>query len=162
MVRKLMLVAVVAMLVLPTMASAQSDQVAATATVLPTFALTGSGDLAFGDLSAVTDNVISAIGGATVRTLSFNHDVAVTFTNVPAALSSGSLTPLPVTLMCASSVGGSWSSEQVCSSASLNLTVGAEVTQAILGFGGTIAAADVAAAAAGSYTATFDIVVTAR
>lgn len=162
MVRKLMLVAAMAMLVLPAMASAQSDQVRATATVAPTFALSGTGDLAFGTLSASTDNVIDATGGATVRTLDFNHDVAVTFTNVPAALSSGTLTPLPITLACASSIGGTWSAAQPCSSATLNLDVGAAVTQAILGFGGTIAAADVAAAAAGSYEATFDIVVTAR
>ena len=64
--------------------------------------------------------------------------------------------------MCAAQVGGTWSAEQDCSSATFQLDVGSALTQAILGFGGTIAAADVAAAAAGDYTGTFDIVVTAR
>lgn len=161
MVRKLMLVAAVTMLVLPAMASAQST-VTATATVAQTFALSGSGDLAFGTLSATVDNVVDATAGATTRTLDFNHDVQVTFTNVPTGLSSAGLADLPITLTCASQMGGVWSAEQNCSTAAISLDVGTALTQAILGFGGTIASADVAAAAAGDYTGTFDIVVTAR
>jgi hypothetical protein len=161
MVRKMMLTAALAMLVLPAMASAQST-VTATATVGQTFALSGTGNLAFGALSASADNVIDATGGATTRTIDYNHDVDVSFANVPSALSSAGLTDLPITLVCAAQLGGVWSTPEACSSAILGLDVGAELTQATLGFGGTITAAAVAAAAAGDYSATFDIVVTAR
>ncbi|HEX2167089.1 MAG TPA: hypothetical protein VHG09_07580 [Longimicrobiales bacterium] len=161
MFRKLMLTAAVTMLVLPGMASAQST-VTATATVSPAATVGGTGDLAFGTLSAGTDNVIDATSGATTRTLDYNHNVTISFTNVPAALVSGTSTPLPVALTCASSLAGTWSAVQPCSTASFDLDVGAALTQAILGFGGTIAAADVATAAAGDYAATFDITITAR
>jgi hypothetical protein len=161
MVRKLMLAAAVTMLVMPGMASAQST-VQATATVSPTATLGGTADLAFGALSASVDNVIDATGGATTRTLDYNHNVTITYTNVPASLTSGTSTPLPIALTCASSLAGTWSAAQPCSSASFDLDVGAALTQAILGFGGTIAAADVAAAAAGDYAASFDITITAR
>lgn len=159
MTRKLMLVAAVALLVLPNAVDAQD--VTVTATVSPTFSLGGSGDLAFGPLSATVDNTIDATSGATTRTLDYNHDVTVTF-NAPSVLTAAGLTDLPVTLMCASELGGVWSAAQLCSTASLDLDVGAALTQATLGFGGTIAATDVAAAAAGDYTGSFDITVTAR
>jgi hypothetical protein len=158
MIRKLMLVAAVA-LVLPNAVNAQD--VTVTATVSPTFSLGGAGDLAFGALSPTVDNTIDATSGATMRTLDYNHNVTVTF-NAPGVLTAPGLTNLPVTLMCASQLGGVWSAEQLCSSASIDLDVGPALTQATLGFGGTIAAADVAAAAAGDYTGSFDITVTAR
>ena len=161
MVRKMMLTAAVAMLVLPAMASAQNT-VTATATVGQSAVVTGSGDLAFGTLSAVTDNVIAANSGAVTRTVDYNHNIDVTFTGVPTALSSAGLADLPVTLMCASQLGGTWSTPVACSGATLALDVGTALTVATLGFGGTILAADVANAAAGDYTASFDIVVTAR
>jgi hypothetical protein len=161
MFRKMILTTAVAMLVLPAMASAQA-QVTATATVGQAFALGGTDDLAFGTLSATVNNVIDATSGAVIRTLDYNYDVAVTFANVPSALSSAGLTDLPVTLSCAAESGGAWTAAADCLSASFDLDVGPALTQATLGFGGTITAAAVAAAAAGDYTATFDIVVTAR
>ena len=160
MVRKMMLAAAVAVLVLPAMASAQT--VVATATVAPTSAITGSGDVDFGTLSTAVDNVIDAAAGTVTRTLTFNHDLTVTYSNVPTALSSAGLTDLPVVLDCAWELGGSWSAASACSAASFDIDVGAAQTVATLGFGGTILAADVANAAAGTYTAQFDIVLTAR
>lgn len=161
MVRKMILTAAVAMLIVPAMASAQST-VTATATVGETAVVSGAGDLAFGTLSATVDNVIDAAGGATVRTIDYNHDIDVTFTSVPAALSSTGLADLPIALTCASQLGGVWSTPVACAGSTLALDVGTALTQATLGFGGTILAADVANAAAGDYTATFNIVVTAR
>ena len=160
MVRKMILTAAVAMLVLPTMASAQT--VTATATVTPTSVVTGSGDVDFGPLSTAANNVIAADGGTVTRTLTYNHDLTVSFTNVPSALSSAGLTDLPVVLECASQLGGIWSTPVACLGGTIDLDVGAAQTVATLGFGGTILAADVANAAAGTYTATFDIVLTAR
>lgn len=161
MVRKFVLTAAVAMLVLPAFARAQS--VTATATVGNHSAVTGTGDLAFGTLSRATDNVIDAAGGAgsATRTVEFNHNVRVTFNNVPANLTFGALT-LPVALSCASELGGTWSAAVACSGGQLDLDVGASLTTATLGFGGTITAADVTNAVAGTYSGTFDIVVTAR
>jgi hypothetical protein len=161
MVRKMMLTAAAAMLVLPAMASAQST-VTAPAPVAQTFALSGTGDIAFGTLSDVSDNDIDPTSGATTRTLDYNGDVDVTFTSVPTALSSPGLTDLPITLMCAAELGGVWSAAVPSAGSTLALDVGAALTQATLGFGGTITAAAVQAAAAGDYSATFNIVVTAR
>jgi hypothetical protein len=161
--KTMMAVAAVSMLAAPALVSAQSSQVQASATVLEHAQLSGSGNLAFGNLSASVNNVIDAAGGASaaLRTLSYNHDVSVTFT-APANLTDGAL-QLPVQLMCASRIGaGSWSVASVCSSAQFDLDVGAAVTQATLGFGGSIAAADVATALAGTYTGTIDITVVAR
>ncbi|HEX6134113.1 MAG TPA: hypothetical protein VFZ24_09120 [Longimicrobiales bacterium] len=159
---KLLLMVVLTTLVAaPELASAQS--VTATATVAEYALISGTGDLAFGTLSRATDNVIDAAGGAghATRTVDFNHDVSITFNNVPANLTSGTLM-LPVLLTCASQMAGVWSAAAPCATAQLDLDVGAALTTATLGFGGTIAAADVATAVAGNYTGTFDIVVTAR
>jgi hypothetical protein len=156
-------VAALGLLAAPALASAQSNQVQATATVLEYAQLSGSGNLAFGTLSAAVNNVIDAAGGAgaALRTLDFNHDVSVTFT-APANLTAGGAS-LPVQLMCASRIGaGSWSSASECGTAQFDLDVGAAVTQATLGFGGSIAAADVVVALAGDYTGTIEIFVVAR
>ncbi|HSJ32950.1 MAG TPA: hypothetical protein VK933_16030 [Longimicrobiales bacterium] len=160
MVRKMILTAAVAILVLPAMASAQT--VNATATVSPASAVTGSGDVDFGTLSTAVDNVIDATAGTVTRTLTYNHNLTVSFSNVSAALSSAGLTDLPVALDCAWELGGTWSAAAACSTASFDIDVGSVQTVATLGFGGTILAADVANAAAGTYTASFDIVLTAR
>jgi hypothetical protein len=162
MVRKIVLSAAVAMLMVPAFASAQST-VNATATVGKTATVTGTGDVAFGTLSAVTDNTISATGGATTRTVTYNNNITVSFSSVPTALTSPGLTALPVSLTCASRIGaGSWSAASACSSASFDLDVGAALTTGTLGFGGTVLAADVANAAAGDYTGSFTIVVVSR
>lgn len=159
MVRKMMLTAAVAILVLPAMASAQT--VTATATVAQTAVVTGAGDVAFGTLSASADNVISAVGGAATRTVTFNHDLDVSFDNVPVALAGNGAT-LAIDLQCAWAVGGTWSTPTACSSALFAIDVGSALTVATLGFGGTILATDVANAPAGDYSATLDIVVEAR
>jgi hypothetical protein len=163
MMKKMILTAAVAMLAVPAMASAQNT-VTATATVAQYALVSGSGDLAFGTLSTASDNVIDAAGGAghAARTLDYNHNVTVTFTSVPANLTSGTNT-LPVALTCASRIGaGSWSAAAACGTASMNLDVGTAMTQATLGFGGTITAANAVNAVAGNYTGTFNIVVVAR
>jgi hypothetical protein len=160
MVRKMMLAAAVAILMLPAMTSAQST-VTATATVSPTAVVGGSGDLAFGALDAVTNNVINATAGATTRTVTFNHDIDVSFDNVPTEL-VGTGANLPVSLECAWAIGAAWSAAEDCSTAVFAIDVGSALTVATLGFGGTILAADVANAPAGDYTASFDIVVEAR
>ncbi|HEX6307582.1 MAG TPA: hypothetical protein VFZ69_05300 [Longimicrobiales bacterium] len=156
-----LLLGVVTLLAGPALASAQT--VTATATVAEYALVSGTGDVAFGTLSRATDNVIDAAGGAghASRTLDFNHDVSITFNNVPASLTSGALT-LPVQLTCASQLAGVWSAPVSCATAQLDLDVGAALTTATLGFGGTITAADVVNAVAGTYMGTFDIVVTAR
>jgi hypothetical protein len=162
MVRKIVLTVAVAMLAAPAFASAQST-VTATATVGQSAVVTGAGDLAFGTLVTASDNTIAADGGAVTRTLDYNHDVDVTFANVPAALTSAGAADLPISLMCAAQLGGVWSTPIACSPTTpIALDVGASLTQAILGFGGTILGADVATAAAGDYTGSFDIVITAR
>lgn len=141
----------------------QAQQVTATAEVEQHAVVSGTGDLAFGPLSRSADNVINAAGGsgAALRSLEFNHNVRVTFGNVPSVLTAGS-NSLAVSLMCAAQQGATWSAPAACSSAELDLDVGAALTTATLGFGGTIAAANVVNAVAGSYSGTFDIVVTAR
>jgi hypothetical protein len=163
--KRMMFAAVVAALAVPAFAHAQAGSVTATATVANHSAVTGSGDLAFGTLSRTVDNTISPTGAsAAVRTLTYNHNVRVTFSNVPANLTAGggALT-LPVSLTCASRVGaGSWSSAVACSGAQFDLDVGSALTVATLGFGGTITAAAASNAVAGSYAGTLDIVVTAR
>jgi hypothetical protein len=163
MVRKNVLMVAVAMLAAPAFASAQSSTVTATATVGQSAVVTGAGDLAFGTLVTGSDNTIVADGGAVTRTLDYNHDVDVTFDNVPAALTSAGAADLPISLMCAAQLGGVWSTPVPCSpTVPIALDVGTSLTQAILGFGGTILGADVATAAAGDYTGSFDIVITAR
>ena len=163
MMKKMILTAAVAMLAVPAMASAQNT-VTATATVAQYSLVSGTGDLAFGTLSRATDNTIDAAGGAgfASRTLDYNHNVTVSFTSVPANLTSGA-NNLPVSLTCASRIGaGAWSGSAACGSASIDLDVGAALTQATLGFGGTITAVNAAHAVAGNYTGTFNIVVVAR
>jgi hypothetical protein len=158
MIRKMMLAAV-AMLVLPVMASAQT--VTATATVTQYAEVAGDVTLAFGALSATVDNVIDATDGSVTTTVSYNHDVDVEFTGVPSVL-TGTGGTLAITLMCATQEGATWSTAVACDGASLPLDVGSALTTATLGFGGTILAADVANAPAGDYSGTFDITVTAR
>jgi hypothetical protein len=162
MVRKMMLTVAVTMLAAPAFASAQST-VAATARVGQTAVVTGAGDLAFGTLLTASDNVIAADGGAVTRMLIYNHDVDVTFDNVPTVLTSPGAADLPISLMCAAQLGGVWSTPVACSPTTpIALDVGVSLTQAILGFGGTILGSDVSNAAAGDYTGSFDIVITAR
>src|SRR5690606_17047 len=98
MVKKIVLTAAVAVLIIPAFASAQSS-VTATATVGNPAAVTGSGNLDFGTVSRASDNVIDAAGGAgaATRTVEFNHNIRVTCSNVPANLTFGALT-LPVAL----------------------------------------------------------------
>lgn len=160
MFRKMMLTAAVAILVLPAMASAQSE-VRATGTVAPTAVVGGSGDLDFGTLTDAGVVINAAGAGAAQRTVTFNHDIDVSFDNVPAVLTGASAT-LPVQLMCASQLGGTWSTPVDCLGATLQLNVGSALTVATLGFGGIILGADVALVPAGEYSATFDIVVEAR
>lgn len=165
MFKKILFSAAVAVVAVPAMASAQSNQVTATAVVEQYAQLSGVGNLDFGNLSRATDNTIDAAGGvgSAARTLDYNHNVTVSFTNVPGVLVDGTGTlSLPVALTCASNVGGTWSGSAACSGASFDLNVGTALTQATLGFGGTIAAADVVTAVAASYSGTLDIVVVAR
>ena len=165
MMKKMILTAAIAMVAVPAMASAQST-VRATATVAQFSQLTGPGDLAFGTLSRTVDNTINAAGGTgyASRTLSYNHNVTVSFSNVPANLTANAgANSLAVTLNCASKVGtGAWSAVSGCSTASFALDVGTSLTQAELGFGGQITAVNASNAVAGSYAGTFDIVVVAR
>lgn len=160
MVRKMMLTAAVAILMLPAMTSAQ--QVTATATVSPTAVIGGAGDLAFGALDAVADNVISPTGAsAATRTVTFNHNIDVSFDNVPTEL-VGTGANLAIAMECAWEVDGTWSTAESCTTAVFEIDVQSALTVATLGFGGTILATDVANAPAGDYAATLDIVVEAR
>ena len=165
MMKKVMLTVAVAVLAVPALANAQST-VTATATVAQYSQLSGTGDLAFGTLSRATDNVIDAAGGAgsATRSLDFNHNVNVTFDNVPANLTANAgANSLAVSLTCASRVGaGAWSASSACGAASFDLDVGAALTTATLGFGGTITAVNASNAVAGNYSGQFDIVVVAR
>ena len=163
--KKMILTAAVAMLAIPAMASAQST-VTATATVAQYSQLSGTGDLAFGTLSRTVDNTIDAAGGvgSATRGLSYNHNVAVSFTSVPAVLTANAgANSLSVSLTCASRIGaGAWSASSTCSSATFNLDVGTALTSATIGFGGTITAAATSNAVAGNYSGVFNVVVTAR
>jgi hypothetical protein len=161
MTHRMMAVFAVALVTAPTMVQGQST-VTATATIDQFSEVTGSGDISFGDLSRTADNVIDAAGGtgAATRTVSFNHNITVSFTNVAANLSSGTLT-LPITLRCAVN-DGIWGTAQDCSGASFDLDVATGLTDATLGFGGIITEAAAAAAVAGSYSGSLDIVVVAR
>ena len=163
--KKMMLTAAVAMLAIPAMASAQNT-VTATATVAQYSQLSGTGDLAFGTLSRTVDNTIDAAGGvgSASRGLSYNHNVTVSYTAVPANLTANAgANSLAVSLTCASRIGvGAWSASSACGSASFDLDVGASLTAATLGFGGTITAADAASAVAGNYSGQLNIVVVAR
>jgi hypothetical protein len=166
MTKKLMAAAAVALVAVATFsaeAAAQAGSVNATATVAQYSLVTGSGDLAFGTLSRTNDNVIDAAGGAgaATRSLAFNHNVRVTFSNVPTHLAAGSL-QLAITLNCAARQGATWGSAAACSGAQLDLDVGSSLTTATLGFGGVITAASAANAVAGSYSGTLDIVVSPR
>jgi hypothetical protein len=166
MTKRMMIVAAVAVLAVPAMAQAQSSQVTATATVANYSTVSGTGDLAFGTLSRTVDTTINPAGGANAaqRTVHFNHNVRVRFTNVPTHLTAGGGTlQLAVALTCAARLGaGAWGSAASCAGAQFNLDVGTSLTQATLGFGGTITAVNAANAVAGNYSATFDIVVEAR
>lgn len=154
MIRKLMLVAAVAMLVLPNAVNAQST-VNATATVGNFSDVTGSGDLDFGTLIRNTDNVVDAVTQGPQRLIDYNHDVTVTF-SAPTVL-TGTGDDLAVTLMCAAQIGAGAPVTEACTTASFDLAVGGTLTQATLFFGGTIAEAAVNAAAAGSYSGTITI-----
>jgi hypothetical protein len=161
MIRKTLFTVVAALLVVPAMVQAQST-VTATATIGQHSAVTGSGDLAFGAVDRDNGVVIDATGGtAAQREVEFNHNVTITFDNVPTALTAGTLS-LPVSLMCAARPGGTWGTAATCSTASFDLDVGTGLTTVTLGFGGEITAADAAAAVAASYTGTFDVVITSR
>jgi len=166
MMKKILFTAAVAVLAVPAMASAQASQVTATAVVENYAQLSGAGNLDFGTLSRTANTTINAAGGvgAALRTLSYNHNVTVSYANVPTNLTAnaGALT-LPVTLTCASRVGaGSWSAAAGCTAASFDLDVGTALTEATLGFGGTITSTAAANAVAATYQGTLDIVVVAR
>ena len=161
MFRKVFAVMAVA-LVLPVAANAQST-VNASATVDTYDALTGTGDLAF-TVTRAAGGSIDATAGTVTRSLAYNHNVTVSFTGVPtnltATVNSVSV-DLPVSITCASRVGaGAWSAAGACDP--IDLDVGASLTNATLGFGGTISAAAVQAAPAATYNGSFTIVVTAR
>ena len=85
------------LLVLPAAASAQlaTGQVNVSATVDAYAAITGSGDVAFGNLSRTVDNVIDAAGGAgsAQRVVTFNGNIDVAFTSVPATLAENVTSP---------------------------------------------------------------------
>lgn len=164
MIRKTLFTAAAALLVVPAMVQAQStgSSVTATATIGQHSAVTGSGDVSFGTVDRDNGVSIDPTGGtAAQREVVFNHDVTVTFDNVPSALLAGTLS-LPVSLMCAARPGGTWSSAVACSTASFDLDVGTALNTVTLGFGGEITAADAANAVAASYSASFDVIVTAR
>jgi hypothetical protein len=163
MMKKTIVTVAVALIALPALVQAQ-QQVTATATVAQYSLVSGSGDLAFNTLSRTADNVIDAAGGtgAATRALEFNHNVRVTFTNVPTVLMDGTR-ELAVALTCTGRVGtAAWQATAACSSAQVDLDVGTALTNGTLSFGGTITAANAANAVAGSYAGTLDIVVAAR
>jgi hypothetical protein len=163
MMKQTIVTVAVALIALPAMGQAQ-QQVTATATVAQYSLVSGSGDLAFGTLSRTVNNVIDAEGGlgAATRSLEFNHNVTVTFTNVPAVLTDGTK-ELAVALTCTGRVGaGAWQAAAPCSSAEVELNVGTALTTGTLSFGGEITAANAANAVAGSYAGTLDIVVAPR
>ncbi|MEX1181790.1 MAG: hypothetical protein WEF86_01055 [Gemmatimonadota bacterium] len=164
MIRKTMLVAAVAVLAVPAMASAQATgTITATATVADYIDLSGTDDLAFGTLDRAADNTVSAIDGSATRDVAFNRNVEVTFSNVPSQLvGTVSGNNLAVTLTCAYEIGGSWSTPETCGTNPFDLDVGASVTTATLGFGGTVTGAAAANAVADEYRATMDIRVDAR
>lgn len=163
--KKMLTVAAVALLLVPAAASAQNE-VTATATVANYSSLTGAGNIAFGTISRTADNVVNAAGGvgSATRTLEFNHNVAVSFTGLPANLTAtvnAQTVNLPVSIECASRIGAAaWSTPAAC--ATYNLDVGTALTTATLGFGGTITQAAAANAPAATYTGSFNIVITAR
>jgi hypothetical protein len=161
MTKTMMFTVAAALLVVPAMAQAQS-QVTATASVAQYSLVSGDGDLAFGTVDRTAGKTIDPTGtDAATRTLEFNHNVTVTFLNVPTNLAQGTLL-LPVSITCAAQVAGTWSAASACSSASLNMDVGTALTTGTLGFGGTITGAAAAAAVAGAYTGQFDIRVDPR
>lgn len=165
MMKRMMLVAAVAVLAMPAMASAQGASVSARASVAQYSNVTGTTDLDFGVLSRTVDNTISAVSGAVTRTVSYNHNVTVSFSGVPASLTgAASAYALPVSLMCAWSQDGAtgWSSAAACGTASFDLTVGTGRTDATLGFGGTITAVAASAAAADSYAGSMTVTIVAR
>lgn len=164
MMKRTMVAAAVAVLMVPAMASAQTGSVTATATVGEHMTITGTGDLAFGTLDTETDNVLDPTLTGVVRTVSFNTDVTVSFDDVPTSLEgAASGYDLPVSLTCAWDMfDDSWSATSACSAASFDMDVGSALTTARLGFGGTITAADAAAAIADTYSAVMTMVVVGR
>ena len=161
--------AAVAMLAVPSFASAQTPaDVNASGVVATYMNLTGTGALAFGTLSRSSNTTISAAGGvgAATRSIDYNQNMTVTYSTVPTNLTAtvnGSTANLPVSLKCAYKIGtGSWSAASACSSASFAMDVGTALTTGTLGFGGDITAANVANAVAATYTGSMTIVLTAR
>jgi hypothetical protein len=155
------------MLALPAAASAQlaTGQVNVSATVEAYAAITGSGDVAFGNLSRTVDNVINAAGGpgSAQRVVTFNGNIDVAFTSVPATLSGPNGSTLAVTLDCAYDEGSGWTAPAACSSLVLPFdNTGTGLSSVTLGFGGDIAAAAVQLVPAGAYSGSFTITVTAR
>src|SRR5687768_5630277 len=159
--------AAIALLAVPSFASAQAS-VAASATVATYMNLTGASSIAFGTLSRTVDNTVNAAGGtgSAARGVDYNQNMTVTFTTVPTNLTAtvnGATANLPVSLTCAYRIGtGSWNTPGACSGASFAMDVGAALTSGTLGFGGTITAANVATAVAATYTGALTVVLTAR
>ena len=160
--------AAVALLAVPSFASAQASTVATSGVVATYMNLTGTGNLAFGTLSRTVDTSVDAAGGAgaATRSVDYNQNMTVTYTTVPTNLTAtvnGSTANLPVSLTCAYKIGtAAWSSASSCASASFNMDVGSALTTGTLGFGGAITAANVASAVAATYNGSLTIVLTAR
>ena len=162
MIKKILTVAAAVILVLPAAANAQNT-VNASATVATFNQLTGTGDLAF-TVTRAAGGSIDAAAGTVVRTLSFNHNVAVSYNNVPTDLTAtvnATTVNLPISITCSSRMGAAaFSPAAAC--ATTNFDVGTSLSSATLSFGGTISAAAVQAAPAATYNGSFTIVVTAR
>lgn len=165
MIRKMLLTAAVVAVVVPAadvQAQAASGNVSATATVADYVVLTGTDNLSFGTVARGADAVISAVGGAATRSLTYNRNVTVTFSSLTALTGTGG--SLPITMYCATQTGAAaWVGEtNPCTTGPIDLDVGASTTTTTLGFGGRIAAAAIDAARAGTYSGTMDITVTVR
>lgn len=165
--RKALFAVAAAVLLVPAGASGQlaTGQVNVTATVDAYASIAGLGDVEFGSLSRVADNVVDPAGGAgaALRTATFNGDVDITFSSVPATLSGPNGAALAVTLNCAYDDGTGWSAASECSTATFALdNTLAGLATATVGVGGEITAAAVQSVAAGSYSGSLTIVITAR
>jgi hypothetical protein len=159
--------AVLTLLAVPAMASAQSS-VSTSAAVATYTNLTGTSAIAFGTLDRTALNSVDPAGGvgSASRSLEYNQNLTVTYTSVPTNLTAtvnSATVNLPVSLKCAYRIGtAAWSAAAACGSASFAMDVGGALTTGTLGFGGDITAAAAANALAATYQGTLTVVVTAR
>jgi spore coat protein U-like protein len=156
--KSLYLLAAVALLA-PMAVRAQVVNVSAT--IANSAAFTGSQDLDFGTVDVATGATVDPQDMANNgnRTLTYNYALDVSFTGVPANLQSGT-NNLPVSLTCDVQEGASWQGTVACSGNTFSLSAPTASTTAVVGIGGSIAAADAAAAPAGTYSGTITINVT--